>query len=108
MATVPKSIQEIVRSYVKKIEKQIPIKKAMLFGSYAKGNHTEDSDIDIAIFSDYFDSMKPIDSFRFLFLEAMDYDVDLQPQAFTLNDLYEPKGIVENILKDGIEINKLN
>lgn len=105
MVTVPKQIQAIIKSYIRKIEKQIPIKKAYLFGSYAKGNHREDSDIDIAIFSEYFENLKPIDSFRFLFLEAMDYDVDLQPQAFTLNDLDDPQGIVENILKEGIEIN---
>ena len=48
--------------------------------------------------------MERIEGFRFLVLQAMDYDVDLQPQPFTLQDFREPLGIVEEIIKNGIEI----
>ena len=48
--------------------------------------------------------MERIEGFRFLFLQAMDYDIDLQPQPFTLQEFSEPLGIVEEIIKYGIEI----
>jgi len=48
--------------------------------------------------------MEEIEGFRFLILQAMDYNVDLQPQPFTLQDFREPLGIVEEIIKNGIEI----
>jgi predicted nucleotidyltransferase len=104
MGTIPKSILEIVDDYVKKISKQIPVKKALLFGSFATGSYTKDSDVDVAIFSDYFSAMDKMDAFRFLFLQAMDYDIDLQPQSFTVEDYENPVGIVEEIIKKGIEI----
>lgn len=104
MGTIPKSIQEIIDDYVRKIGDQIPIEKAILFGSYAKGTYTADSDIDLAIFSDYFSQMDRIEGFRFLFLQVMDYDVDLQPLPFTTQELREPEGIIEEIIRTGIEI----
>jgi predicted nucleotidyltransferase len=104
MGTIPKPIQEIIEDYVRKIGSQIPVEKAILFGSYAKGTYTADSDIDLAIFSDYFAQAEKIEGFRFLFLQAMNYGIDLQPQPFTVQDFREPVGIVEEIVKSGIEI----
>ena len=46
---VDKTIIEIVKNYINKIPNNINIKKAYLFGSYAKGLDKKDSDIDIAI-----------------------------------------------------------
>lgn len=104
MATIPESIQRIVEDYVRKISKQIPVKKAILFGSYVKGTFDAESDIDLAIFSDYFQNMNKTEGIYFLLLQAADYDVDLEPLAFTVQDYEEPLGIVEEILKTGIEI----
>ena len=83
---------------------KIPIEKAYLFGSYAKGNYDENSDVDLAIFSPYFNDKDRLDNFRLLFLEAMNFSVDLQPQPFTEDDLNNPEGLVKEIFKTGIEI----
>ena len=104
MGKIPKQIQGLIEDYVKKISNQIPIKKAFLFGSYSKGTYNEESDIDIAIFSDYFNSMNRADGIYFLLLQAMDYGVDIQPQAFTMKDYEEQLGIVEEIIETGIEL----
>lgn len=104
MAKVPRTIQDIVESYVRKIGKQIPIERAILFGSYAKGNYNEDSDIDIAIFSKYFASLEGLAAFKFLFMETLDYGIDLQPLAFTPDDYEKPVGVIEEIIETGIEI----
>ena len=104
MAAIPESIQQIIKDYINQIRNQIPVEKAFIFGSYARGTYTSDSDIDLAIFSSHFENMERIEGFRFLFLQAMDYDIDLQPQPFTLQEFSEPLGIVEEIIKYGIEI----
>lgn len=104
MVKIPEQIQGIIIDYVKKIKSQIPIDKVILFGSYAKGGHTIDSDIDIAVFSDYFKDMAGVDAFKFLFLQTLEYDVDMQPLAFTTEDYKRPIGIVGEIINTGIEI----
>lgn len=83
---------------------RFPIKKAILFGSYAKGTFDKDSDIDLAIFSDYFEKMDRVEGTAFLLLTAMDYDVDLEPIAFTAKEYMEPTGLVQEIIDTGKDI----
>lgn len=104
MVRIPESIQSIVADYVNKIKSQIPIEKVILFGSYAKGRYSKDSDVDIAIFSDYFKDMDGLDAFKFLYLQTLEYDIDMQPLAFTTEDYKKQIGLVEEIIKTGMEI----
>ncbi len=104
MDSIPKSIQQILNDYVEKISNQIPVKKVIVFGSYAKDNFRNDSDIDIAIFSDYFKKMSRVDGIMYLLMQASDYDIDIEPQAFTFDDYNNPLGIVEEIIKTGVEL----
>ena len=44
-----------IREYIQELEKMnIPVTRAVLFGSYARGNPKEESDIDIAVVSPAF------------------------------------------------------
>ncbi|MGV8146396.1 MAG: nucleotidyltransferase domain-containing protein [Alkaliphilus sp.] len=104
MDSIPKSIQQILNNYVEKVSSQIPIEKVIVFGSYAKDNYSSDSDIDIAIFSDYFKTMGRVDGIMYILMDASDYDVDTEPQAFTVDDFNNPLGIVEEIIKTGVEL----
>ncbi|GAB6107416.1 nucleotidyltransferase domain-containing protein [Fusibacter bizertensis] len=104
MPNVPIQIENAIKEYLSIISKMIPIDKAVLFGSYAKGNYNEDSDIDLAIFSSAFNNQNRIESFRLLFLEAMNFPIDLQPQPFTEDDLLNPEGLVKEIFRTGIEL----
>jgi len=53
MAKASDKIASIIKLYVRELQKNnIDVKKAILFGSYAKGSADEDSDIDVAIISD--------------------------------------------------------
>ena len=55
MVQLPFKIKEIIERYLKSLKQHnIPVKEAILFGSYAKGNYQEWSDIDIAIVSEIF------------------------------------------------------
>ena len=48
--------------------------------------------------------MDGVDAFKFLFMQTLEYRVDLEPIAFTVADYEEPIGLVEEILKTGIEL----
>ncbi len=104
MDKIPESIQKIIEEYIINLSKQIPIKKAILFGSYARGAIHKHSDVDIAIFSDYFKDMSRVDGIQFLLMSAVDYDIDLEPQPFTMEEYEDPVGLVTEILRTGIEL----
>ena len=79
--------------------------KIILFGSYAKGNYNDDSDIDIAIiFKDYNNLMD-------MQLELMrlrrKIDSRIEPHPFRESDFEQSNPIVNEILKYGQEI-KIN
>lgn len=42
----------LARKYKEAVAEKLPIKALYLYGSYCKGNHREDSDIDIAVIVD--------------------------------------------------------
>ena len=105
MVTISKELLNIINNYVLELSKEININKVILFGSYAKGTNHEDSDIDLAIFSDDFSNMERIEALKFLLLKASDLTIDLQPQPFTLADLEdEDNWLVKEVEETGIEL----
>jgi predicted nucleotidyltransferase len=105
MAQIPENINNAVREYISEISKEIPVQKAILFGSYANGNFTKDSDVDLAIFSDYFEETSRIDGIKFLLSRARKYvKMDFQPIPFTYRDYIERDGFAAEVLKEGVEI----
>ena len=105
MATISKELLDIINNYVIELSKEININKVILFGSYAKGTNNEDSDIDLAIFSDDFADMDRIEALTFLLLRASEVAIDLQPQPFTLADLEdEDNWLAKEIEETGIEL----
>ena len=73
----------------------------VLFGSYAKGNNREDSDIDVAIIvdkieGDYF-STRPL-------LWKLRREVDDRIEPIILDKSHDESGFLKEILKNGIQI----
>ncbi len=104
MVTIPQEILEITYDYINRLQKHIKVDKVILFGSYAKGTYTNDSDIDLAIFSDAFANMTRIDGLTFLLMQALEYSIDFQPQPYTLKDYLEKDGFTNEIIETGVEI----
>jgi len=105
MAQIPENIDNAIREYISELNKEIPVQKAVLFGSYARGNYTKDSDVDLAIFSDYFEDTSRIDGIKFLLSRARKYvQMDFQPIPFTYRDYIERDGFVAEVLKEGIDV----
>ena len=62
MVKIPNKINSIIEKYLKLLkENGFSLNDAYLFGSYAKGNNTKWSDIDIAIVSDDFKGIRILD-----------------------------------------------
>ena len=79
----PELVQPTLKTYVDKLSQTIEVKEAYLFGSYARGTATADSDIDILIISPDF-SGNPIQD-RLLLMEArrgVDLRIPMHPADF--------------------------
>jgi predicted nucleotidyltransferase len=98
-------ISDIVQQYVNDVQKQVKVNKAVLYGSYAKGNYDEQSDVDIAIFSESFTGKNSIEINSFLFSLARKYkEICIEPIGFNYEDLFDDNPFVKEILNSGKEI----
>ena len=55
MVRTEAEVRAIINRYINFLSKEMNVKRVILFGSYARGNATEDSDIDIAVESPDFE-----------------------------------------------------
>ncbi len=104
MLQIPNIIKHSLRQYILELEKNnYSIQEAYLFGSYAKGNYTEWSDIDVVLVSpnfvgDRFDDKKKIARI------TLDVDSNISPLPYRPED-FEPSDLfVKEILQTGIRI----
>ena len=80
---------------------QLPISRAVLFGSYAKGNHHLWSDIDLCIVSPNFkDSWSGL---QYLWQKRR-RGLAIEPVGYTPKDFREGSALISEIKKYGVEI----
>lgn len=97
-------INNIIRQYMALIKKNnIMIEKAFLFGSYANGNPTDWSDIDVAIISTDFSGDRFTDRRKVVPLRR-EIDRRLEPIPYRPEDFKENDPLVVEILRNGIQI----
>ena len=95
-----------LQQYIQGLNNQgIPIDKAFLYGSYARNEATEESDIDIMLLSKLFD--KNFDNIAGkIWTLSKDYHILIEPYMVGTNkfqtDEYSP--ILEIVRQEGIEI----
>ena len=96
-------ILEITKKYIALLEKRIKLEQAYLYGSYAKGTSTTDSDIDIAVVSDEFSGDLVEDQ---LLLMRMRREIDnrIEPHPFKSDEFVSTHPYVSEILKSGIRV----
>jgi predicted nucleotidyltransferase len=103
---VRKEIIDIVRLYLKDLSLNgIDIKKAILFGSQARGNFHKDSDIDLMIISPIFDNNFDEYLSRIWFLtKNAGYKIEPVPvgEKKFLEDDVSP--LLEMVRREGIEV----
>jgi predicted nucleotidyltransferase len=100
------TVNRIVRQYINDVKEKMPIDKVYLFGSYAKGNPHEWSDVDLCFFSKDFEGKRNWDVMTELFFIKTKYDKELllEPHAFPTSELERGNPFVEEILETGREI----
>ena len=99
---VNKSIINTAIKYLKIIPADLNVKKAYLFGSYAKGKEREDSDIDIALvidgMTDFFATQMKLMRIR------RKVDLRIEPHPIKKDDFTGMNPFANEIQKYGIEI----
>ena len=105
MAANYEAINDVVVQYVADVRRALPIDKAVLYGSYAKGTATEQSDIDVCFFSSSFENMPSIDIMTRLFRLTRKYKgIDIEPRGFPTSELENDNPFVKEVLRTGREI----
>ena len=104
MVKIPSEIMELIQKYIDLIKRDVRIEKVILFGSYAKGTFQKGSDIDLAIISPDFKEEECIENMTTLLCIANVIKADIQSVPFSIAEYNEPKGIMEEILRTGVEL----
>ncbi len=100
---VDQSIIDTAKNYIEQIPKDVKLKKAYLFGSYARGKAREESDIDIALvienMVDFFSTQKLLMKLR------RTIDLRIEPHPIGENEFTRVNPFAHEIQKYGIELN---
>jgi len=106
MARSLQEIKESVNRFNDCIKAELPVKKVLLYGSYAKGSPRVDSDIDVAVFLDYPDHSERLELATKLFHFAGDIDVEIEPKCFFWDEYenYNKASILAEIINTSIEV----
>jgi len=96
-----KAVIEKVKQYADIVRQTIPVKRVVLYGSYARGCEKSGSDIDVAIIVDRIDG-------DYLELSARLFElvgnIDVRIEPVLLNENSDKSGFIESIMKYGKEI----
>lgn len=96
-------VEDIVKTYAELVMKEIKVSSIYLYGSYAKGTYSEDSDIDIAVIGDDFIG-DPIEDTLQLMRIRRKVDNRIEPHPFKSSDFDLTNPYVQEILRTGIKI----
>lgn len=98
---IPKIIQKKINAYLRLLHQdKLPIQQVFLFGSWAKGTASKDSDIDLCIISKDFSK---IDPWQYLWTKRIELDdYVIQPVGFHLKDFRDEDPLAYEIKKTGI------
>ncbi len=106
MAQISNAIREKINRFSLLARKQYPIEKILLFGSYAKGTNTADSDIDIAVVVNAKDHLKRVEITAKLIHCANQVDSIIEPKCIFGDEYknYNKASILAEIINTSIEV----
>lgn len=100
-----KSINIIIKKFLDLVKAEFPdFEGAWLFGSYAKGKSTEDSDIDLALIFTKLDDENRFDLQVQLMLLAAKIDSRIEPHPISTESFNPGNPFAAEIKKTGIEV----
>ena len=106
MAVDFEAVERIARDYAADVSGELPVDKVILFGSYAKGNATEQSDIDICFFLKNFNGKRRVDLLtQILGIGGKKYrGAFFEPIVFEAAELQNDNPFIREILATGREL----
>ena len=93
------SIEEI-KSYILPVVEKYPIERVILFGSYARGDASDTSDVDLIVESQGRLRNRKIFALGGELLDVLPVRVDV----YDILEVANPSAMYENILKEGVVI----
>jgi len=106
MAVDIETVDRIARDYAEEVSRELPVDKVVLFGSYAKGNATEQSDIDICFFLKNYNGKRRVDLLtQILNIGGKKYrGAFFEPLVFETAEIQNDNPFVREILATGREL----
>ena len=105
MAVDIETVSAKASAYAAQVRRVMPVSKAYIFGSYAKGNASEFSDVDICFFLDSFAGKRRVDIIKELLKLTVGYDdVGFEPVALPASELSNGNPFAMEVINTGIEI----
>jgi predicted nucleotidyltransferase len=98
-----KQINEIALRYAGILKEHVRLHSLYVYGSYANGKFTDDSDIDIAVVADGFSGDLVEDIFKLMKIKR-DVDNRIEPHPFSIEDFNEDDPLAKEVLRTGIRI----
>ena len=102
---VTESALNIAKEYLSSLPPELDVRRAYIFGSYAKGTQREESDIDIAVVFGHMDDFFEMQ--MELFRRRRKIDLRIEPHPFDVNDFSVNNPVAAEIMSTGIEILKV-
>jgi predicted nucleotidyltransferase len=84
------------------LQRNYPVNRVILFGSFAKGNQHSDSDIDLAIIMK--ELPDPFQTQVELLKLTWNFNTLVEPHPFDEDDFNSSQPMIDEIRKEGIEI----
>jgi predicted nucleotidyltransferase len=105
MAVDFEAVTHLCRQYADDVRRAMPVDKAVLFGSYAKGTADPQSDIDICFFLDSYGGRERKEILMDLLMLMRGYKrVPFEPIVFETSEIENDNPFVKEILRTGKEI----
>ena len=105
MAIDFETVKQLVKKYACDVNDVFPVDKVILYGSYAKGTATEQSDIDICFFLSNFGDKRRVDIIKDLLGLMHKYKgVYFEPIVFPTSEIQNDNPFVKEILNTGVEL----
>lgn len=103
MALSKNQVDGIIKGFISRLAKEIPVEEVILFGSYAHGNAKEHSDIDLAIISEWFRDKTRIQNMQYLSRIAARYNTLIEAIPFTTDEYrqLDRRTFLASIVKSG-------
>lgn len=104
MAQIPDTVKNVIEKYLAALKAHnIPIRQVFLFGSYAKGNSNEWSDIDLALVSEIFEGVRIQDRKKIRSI-TLSISSEIEVLPYRPNDFTPDDPFVKEILETGVRI----